>query len=110
MTFTTRQATVSDIILLNQLAQLSVRQIGGKYYSAQQVESSLKYLFGIDTLVVTDGTYYIAEERKQVVACGGWSHRKTLFDGDQASELLDRGLRDSTIDPAVIRAFYVHPN
>ena len=108
--FLIRQATVDDIPLLNQLAQLSIRQLGGKYYSPQQVESSLKYLFGVDTLVVTDGTYYAVEEANQIVACGGWSRRKTPFGGDQASTIQDSGLRDPTGDPAVIRAFYVHPN
>ncbi|WKN42389.1 GNAT family N-acetyltransferase [Tunicatimonas pelagia] len=110
MEFIIRQATVDDIPLLNQLAQFSIRQLGGKYYSPQQVESSLKYLFGVDTRIVLDGTYYAVEEAGKVVACGGWSRRKTPFGGDQASDQLNFELRNPAVDPAVIRAFYVHPD
>jgi GNAT superfamily N-acetyltransferase len=110
MAFLIRQATVVDIPVLNQIVQLSIRQLGGKYYSSKQIESSLQYLFGIDTQVVADGTYYAVEEADQVVACGGWSRRKTPFGGDQATTILNSELRDPKVDPAVIRAFYVHPN
>lgn len=110
MPFLIRQATINDIPELNHLVQLSIRQLGGKYYSSKQVESSLKYLFSIDTQVVADGTYYSVEADNQIVACGGWSRRKTPFGGDQASEQQDIRLRDPKEDPAVIRAFYVHPN
>ena len=108
--FLIRQATVDDIPVLNQIVQISIRQLGGKYYSPQQVESSLKYLFGIDTQIVLDGTYYAVEKADEIVACGGWSRRKTPFGGDQASKQLNYELRNPTVDPAVIRAFYVHPN
>ncbi len=108
--FLIREATKTDIPILNQIVQLSIRQLGGKCYSSEQVESSLKYLFGIDTQVVADGTYYVVETHDQIVACGGWSRRKTPFGGDQASTIQNSELRDPKIDPAVIRAFYVHPD
>ena len=43
-----------------------------------------------------------------MIGCGGWSKRKTLFGGDR------RKARDSAelnpeMDPAKIRAFFVHP-
>ena len=110
MSFSIRQASITDIPALNQLVQLSIRQLGGNYYNPQQVESSLKYLFGIDTRVVEDGTYYVVECEETTVACGGWSRRRTPFGGDQASNLQDSGLRNPAVDAAVIRAFFVHPD
>lgn len=110
MFFSIRQAVAADIPVLNQLVQRSIRQLGGNYYNARQVESSLKYLFGIDSRVVEDGTYYVVEAEGVIVACGGWSRRRTPFGGDQAGDLQDSGLRDPTVDAAVIRAFFVHPD
>ena len=109
MPFSIRQATLHDVPKLNLLVQLSIRQLGGKFYSPEQVESSLKYLFGIDSQVVADGTYYAVEVQSQIVACGGWSRRRTPFGGDQANTIQNSELRDPKVDPAVIRAFYVHP-
>jgi len=109
MAFLIRQATKKYIPILNQIVQLSICQLGGKYYSSKQVESSLQHLFGIDTKVVADGTYYAVEEGDQIVACGGWSRRKTPFGGDQASTILNSELRDPKVDPAVIRAFIFIP-
>ena len=43
------------------------------------------------------------------MGAGGWSRRKTPFGGDQA-EAQDAALRDPSTDPAVIRAFFVHPD
>ena len=43
-----------------------------------------------------------------VIACGGWSKRKTLFGGDQFAQRED-SLLDPARDAAKIRAFFVHP-
>jgi hypothetical protein len=53
------------------------------YYTPQQIESAIKYIFGVDTQLISDQTYYIAEVGDQIVGCGGWSKRKTMFGGDQ---------------------------
>jgi GNAT superfamily N-acetyltransferase len=68
----------------------------------------LRGAFGVDSQLVADGTYFVAEDDGQLVGCGGWSYRATLFGGDA------RGGRDSSrLDPATqpakIRAFFVHP-
>jgi GNAT superfamily N-acetyltransferase len=50
----------------------------------------------------------VETEKAKIVACGGWSKRKTLYGGDQYA-----GREDSLLDPsrdaAKIRAFFVHP-
>lgn len=77
------------------------------------MEAALGTVYGVDTQLIADGTYYVAETgetsgKRILVACGGWSMRKTLYGSDQGpgrnSELLDP-LRDA----AKIRAFFVHP-
>jgi GNAT superfamily N-acetyltransferase len=65
----------------------------------------------VDTQLVSDGTYYVVDAvgaGEGPVACGGWSARRTLYGGDQAKGGEDSRL-DPAVDPARIRAFFVHP-
>ncbi|MGH9970190.1 MAG: GNAT family N-acetyltransferase [Pyrinomonadaceae bacterium] len=63
----------------------------------------------MDSQLIKDQTYFVAEAEGKIVGCGGWSKRKTLFGGDQAKpDQLDEVLRPAS-DAARIRAFYVHP-
>lgn len=104
-----RPAQTIDIPDLRNLIDQAVRHLGGRDYDAEQVESSLKYIFGVDTQLIADGTYYVVTINNQLVGAGGWSKRKTLYGGDQAKAETD-DLLDPTQDPAKIRAFYVHPD
>lgn len=108
-----RRATRADIPGLEALIDASVRGLGPAHYSDRQIEVSLAHLFGVDTQLIDDGTYYVVESQRKggppLVGCGGWSRRKTPFGGDQA-EAQDHALRDPATDPAVIRAFFVHPD
>lgn len=106
---TTRLATFNDIPELQGLIALSVRGLSTNYYNQQQIESAIKYIFGVDTQLVTDGTYYVAEINGVTVGCGGWSKRNTLYGGDQHKEIEDP-LLDPNHDAARIRAFFVHPD
>ncbi|MDB5149826.1 MAG: family N-acetyltransferase [Mucilaginibacter sp.] len=108
-TITTRLATFNDIPELQELIALSVRGLSINYYNKQQIESAIKYIFGVDTQLVTDGTYYVAEIDGITVGCGGWSKRNTLYGGDQHKEVGDP-LLDPEHDAARIRAFFVHPD
>ena len=108
MPITTRLATFEDIPELNEMIALSVRGLSGDYYTPNQIESAIKYVFGVDTQLVTDGTYYVAELDNTIVGCGGWSKRNTLYGGDQHKEIEDP-LLDPKVDAARIRAFFVHP-
>ena len=108
MTLTTRLANQQDIPRLNELIALSVRGLSTEYYTPNQIESAIKYIFGIDTQLIIDGTYYIAEKDGVLVGCGGWSKRNTLYGGDQHKAIEDP-LLDPATDAARIRAFFVHP-
>src|SRR5471030_633424 len=109
MSITTRLCTFEDIPSLNKMIALSVRGLSKDYYTPEQIESSIKYIFGVDTQLVKDGTYYVAELDGIIVGCGGWSKRNTLYGGDQFKEIEDP-LLDPAIDAARIRAFFVHPD
>jgi len=104
-----RLATFQDIPELKRLLDLSVRGLSKEHYTSSQIESALKYIFGIDTQLIRDGTYYIVETDGVITGCGGWSMRNTLYGGDQHKELEDP-LLDPKTDAARIRAFFVHPD
>jgi GNAT superfamily N-acetyltransferase len=103
-----RKATPGDCPEIETLIALSARGLSTQDYTTEQVEAALRGAFGVDTVLINDGTYFVADADGMLVGCGGWSKRKTLFGGDRHIT------RDSTeLDPkteaAKIRAFFVHP-
>ena len=103
-----RLACLADVAALHALIVQSVRQLSAGYYTPPQVESGLRYVFGIDTQLILDGTYYVAELAGQLAGCGGWSMRRTLYGGDQRKAAADPLLQPAH-DAGRIRAFFVHP-
>jgi GNAT superfamily N-acetyltransferase len=77
-------------------------------YRPAQVEGALRGAFGVDTQLLADQTYFVAEEDGRIVGCGGWSYRSTLFGGD-ARAGRDATKLDPKTQPAKIRAFFVDP-
>ena len=104
-----RLAREEDIPALEALIPVSVRVLQAPYYSAAQMEAALGPVFGVDKQLIRDGTYFVVENDAQVVGCGGWSKRKTLFGGDQTKAVEDPLLNPET-EPARIRAFFIHPD
>lgn len=104
-----RAAVAADIESLRDLIRQSVLGLGGADYSPEQLESALLHLFGVDTRLIEDGTYYVVEVEGRPVACGGWSRRRTLFGGDHYAHRED-DLLDPKTEAARIRAFFVHPD
>ncbi len=106
-----RQAALDDIPRLKTLIEASVRGLQAQDYSREQIDRALQAVYGVDTRLIADGTYYAAQtdDGATIVGCGGWSKRKTLFGGDQFSERED-ALLDPLTDAAKIRAFFVHPD
>jgi GNAT superfamily N-acetyltransferase len=104
-----RLATPVDIPQLHDLIEQSVRALSVRYYTGPQIESALRYVFGPDTQLIADRTYYAIESAEgELVAAGGWSRRRTLYGGDQMKEADDPFLEPTT-EAARIRAFFVHP-
>ena len=108
MNFHLRKATKSDIPRISEVIEASVRGLQSKDYSPTQIEAALKTVYGVDTQLIADGTYLVAEIESEIVACGGWSKRKTLYGGDQF-EAREDTLLNPAKDAAKIRAFFVHP-
>jgi GNAT superfamily N-acetyltransferase len=105
---TLRPATVDDIPTLRALIDLSVRILQAGDYSREQLDAALSTVYGVDTQLIHDGTYFAVEHDSALVACGGWSKRRTLYGSDHALER-DDSLLDPATDAARIRAFFVHP-
>jgi GNAT superfamily N-acetyltransferase len=108
MEITIRVAVMDDVPALQKLIPHSARELSKGFYTPQQIESAIKYIFGVDTQLISDKTYYVAEVAGQMVGCGGWSKRKTMFGGDQMKAEQDLML-DPKADAGRIRAFFTHP-
>jgi GNAT superfamily N-acetyltransferase len=118
VTFTIRKAVPSDVATLQALIDRSVRGLQSQEYSPTQIESALATVYGVDSQLIADGTYFVVETKSTgtaspaysavIVGCGGWSKRKTLYGGDHWT-----GREDAMLDPAEdaakIRAFFVDP-
>jgi GNAT superfamily N-acetyltransferase len=119
-----RLAVPEDVPVLRELIEASVRGLQAQDYTHAQIEGALKTVFGVDSQLISDGTYLVAEaeppatqrtEAKKlqtgsiIVGCGGWSKRKTLYGSDHWT-----GREDALLDPfrdaAKIRAFFIHPD
>jgi predicted N-acetyltransferase YhbS len=115
MNLNIRLATPEDVPALQQLIRDSVATLSTAYYTPKQIASALSHVFGVDTQLILDGTYFVAAVENQIVGSGGWSKRNTLFGGDQLKgEQSNCDQVDALLDPAGdaarIRAFYVHPD
>lgn len=99
---------MEDVARLQALIEISARGLSDGDYSVAQIDAALQGTFGVDTQLIRDCTYWVIEEKQQIVAAGGWSYRATLCGGDQhAARAAD--LLDPSLDAARIRAFFVHP-
>jgi GNAT superfamily N-acetyltransferase len=110
--------------MLRKLIEVSVRGLQARDYSPSQIESALATVYGVDSQLIADGTYFVVEvaiaadqavqaisHRSEllIVGCGGWSRRKTLFGADHWTDRED-SLLSPEQDAAKIRAFFVHPD
>lgn len=103
-----RVATPDDVPALRALIERSARGLSTPFYSPQQIDAAVAHVFGVDTQLISDGTYFVVDAADGPAAVGGWSARRTLYGGDQAKSGSDP-LQDPRTEPARIRAFFVHP-
>jgi GNAT superfamily N-acetyltransferase len=108
-----RLARDADVPALHALIEASVRGLQVNDYTPEQIDGALGTVLGLDTQLVADGTYFVAEAKAAcahiLAGCGGWSRRKTLFGSDHGPARENEFL-DPTTDAAKIRAFFIHPN
>lgn len=114
--FHLRLATEQDLPALHALIEASVRGLQAGDYTPAQIEGALGTVLGVDTQLIADRTYFVAETLVQspearpcLAGCGGWSKRKTLFGADRGPGR-EPALLDPAIDAAKVRAIFVHPD
>ncbi|HEV7645032.1 MAG TPA: GNAT family N-acetyltransferase [Pyrinomonadaceae bacterium] len=120
MSFTLRKAGIGDREEIAGLIAASVKGLSAGDYNERQIELSVRSVFGVDTELITDGTYFVAvadgsdgadgSNDGEIVGCGGWSKRKTLYGASHYDESRDSVELDPATEPARIRAFFIHPN
>jgi len=107
--FSLRSATSADVPMLEHLIAVSARGLSWQDYTDAQIEAAIGTAWGVDSELIADGTYFVVEAGGQIVGCGGWSKRATLFGADAQP-----GRRSDLLDPerdaARIRAFFVRPD
>src|SRR5258706_2658589 len=104
-----RKATLADSPAIDELIRASAGGLSAGDYNPAQVEGALKGVFGVDTDLIRDSTFFVAETDEILAGCGGWSYRKKLFGGDNLAAQNPEEL-DPRTDSAKIRAFFVHPS
>ena len=118
--FNLRLATEEDVPALHELIEASVRGLQAGDYTQAQIEGALGTVLGLDTQLIRDGTYFVAEvvevgpdpkaeASRPLAGCGGWSKRKTLFGADRGPGR-EPELLDPATDAAKVRAIFVHPD
>ena len=111
MLWTIRLARDIDAGQIRDLIHASVRSLQADDYTPAQIDRALDGIYGLDRRLIADGTYFVARTHNEgaIIACGGWSRRRTLYGSDSWSARED-DLLDPSTEPAKIRAFFVHPD
>jgi len=109
MNLSYRKASLNDVKNIQALIELSSKKLNSSYYTKKQIEAALKSAWTVDTQLIIDNTFWVAETPSGlIVGCGCWSKHKTLFGKTQQNSNLEK--LNPSIDAAKIRAFFVHPD
>lgn len=103
-----RAALIDDLDALRTVMDAAIGELQHGFLSPDQIVSS-RAVMGLDRQLVVDGTYFIASITGEIVGCGGWSRRATLYGGDHSVALREPRLLDPATEAARIRAMYTHP-
>ena len=102
-----RLASLDDLPALQAMMARAIAQLQTGFLSPEQVEAS-KAMMGLDTQLIVDNGYFLAEISGELAGSGGWSRRATLYGGDHSAGR-DARLLDPETQPARIRAMYTDP-
>lgn len=105
-----RLARLDEADAIDALMKASTRDLFPAYYDAVQTQASIQYIASVDTTLIEDGTYFVAETDGDLVACGGWSRRDKLYTGSGDGAAGAARLLDPETEPARVRAMFVRPD
>lgn len=108
MDYSIRHASLADREAIQRLIAASARGLSRAHYDNAQIEAAIATVFGVDTDLIEDETYFVVDSAGELIGCGGWSRRRTLFGGDQYASR-DASYLEPSSEPAKIRAFFIHP-
>lgn len=104
-----RLATEADTDALAALIARSAHELQAADYPPDVLNVAVGTAFGLDPMLVADGTYFVIEREGVPIACGGWSFRAKTYGG--AGHLADATARMVPgQDAARVRAFFVSPD
>lgn len=107
MTLALRLATHADLPALRTMMARAIAELQSAFLAPAEIEAS-KAVMGLDTQLIDDGCYYLAEIEGHLAGSGGWSRRATLYGGDHSAGR-DARMLDPATDAARIRAMYTDP-
>lgn len=102
-----RLATDADLPALRAMMARAIAELQTGFLTSEQVTASAAVM-GLDTRLIADRSYFIAEIDGEVAGSGGWSRRATLYGGDHSAGR-DARLLDPATEPARVRAMYTDP-
>lgn len=105
--FTHRLACPNDIDNITQVMNAAIEHLQKGFLTPEQITASFETM-GLDTTLIKDQTYFVILHGDDIVGCGGWSRRATLFGANHTTGR-DDALLNPEIDAARIRAMYTHP-
>src|SRR4051812_34250658 len=109
MSFTIRKATIRDQPQIEQLISRSVKGLSREDYNERQIELSINSVFGVDTDLINDNTYFVAVADDEIIGCGGWGGRENHYGASVYTTSRDTSELDPKKDAAKIRAFFIAP-
>src|SRR2546429_9940326 len=119
-----RLAVPEDVPILRELIEASVRGLQAQDYTQAQIEGALTTVFGVDSQLIADGTYFVAETRPgatqrpetmksqtglMIIGCGGGSKSKTRYGSDHRTRR-QKALLDPSHHAGKNRAFFFPPD
>lgn len=97
-----------DVAKIKTLMFSAIENLQADYLTRDQISASHAGM-GLDSQLIEDGTYFCVWKDGNIVGCGGWSFRATLYGGNHSSGRNAARLNPVT-DRARIRAMYTHPD
>ncbi len=99
-----RAARPGETAAIEALQVRCVRAQAGGYYTEREIEAYIAEVGTLDRRLIADGTYYVVEDGRGLVGCGGWSSRPAHYEQADCAHAGLPQIRAFFVDPALRRA------